>query len=88
MDLLSNQDTNPNALKSGEAVLHLYARRHKYDMMLTLLLYSGTSCVDVNIANESCGDTPLHIAVEVGILRMTLDIILLLPNVHFPGKPS
>ena len=87
MEILSDQDTNPNALKSGEAVLHLYARKHKYDMMLTLLLYSGITRVDVNIANESCGDTPLHIAVEVGILRMTLDIIMLLPNVHFPGKP-
>ena len=88
MDLLSEQVTDPNMLKSGEAVLHRYARKHKYNMMLTLLLYSGITRVDVDIANESCGDTPLHIAVEVGILRMTLNIILLLPNVHFPGKPS
>ena len=57
--------TNPNIIKDGQAVIHQYTRQNYYDLLLTLLLYSEDPPVDINIADQICGDTPLHIAVEV-----------------------
>ena len=59
--------TDPNIIKNGEAVVHNFARQNEYELLLALLLYSNQPCVDINIADELNGDTPLHIAIEVGI---------------------
>ena len=65
MELIVDPQTDPNIIKNGEAVIHSFTRRNKYDLILALVLYSGQPCVNINIADELNGDTPLHIATEV-----------------------
>ena len=61
------RQADPNIMKNGEAVIYKFARQDEYELLLALLLYSNQPCVDINIADGLNGDTPLHIAIEVGI---------------------
>ena len=67
MKLIVDPQTDPNIIKYGEAVIHSFTRQNKYDLILALMLYSGQPCVDINIADERNGDTPLHIAIELEV---------------------
>ena len=65
MERIVDYHIDPNIIKNGEAVIHNFAKQNKYDHILALLLYSRKPCIDINIANEHNGNTPLHIAIEV-----------------------
>lgn len=67
MELIVEHQVNPNIIKNRKAVIHKFAKRDKYDHMLAILLHCRQPSVDINIANESNGNTPLHIAIEVFI---------------------
>ena len=67
MKLIFDPQIDPNIINNGEAVIHSFTRRNKYDLILALMLYSGQPCVDINIADEPNGDTPLHIAIALEV---------------------
>ena len=64
MRLLPNPYTDPNRQVNEEAVIHKFARKNNYDLMLTLLLYSDNR-TNINMADERNGNTALHIAAQV-----------------------
>ena len=65
MELILDRQINPNIIKKGKSVIHYYAKHNRYDHMLAILLHCTQPGVDINIANEINGNTPLHIAIEV-----------------------
>ena len=65
MEKILDDQINPNIIKKGKAVIHKYAKQDRYDHMLAILLHCTQPCVDINIANETNGNTPLHTAIEV-----------------------
>ena len=71
MKLLVHPRANPNSVERGESVVHTYVNHGRADLLLALLL-NADYCLkgkqlDIDVMDESKGNTPLHIAAMVRV---------------------
>ena len=67
--MLNHSRANPNSFERGNTVVHTYVTQDRADLLLALLL-NADDCLkgkklDIDVKDESEGNTPIHIAAKV-----------------------